>query len=351
MRAIDAVYILIVPLVAVGCGSNLSRPLETGQAAVGSCESDLVGMIGQTNPPSDSDVIALGERMFNDTRLSSDQTISCSSCHQEVRAFTDGRTRAIGVHGRVGARNSPTIYNTAFSPLLLWDGGASTIEQQIQLALTNPDEMDMTEALIEQRFVEDSDEFVATLGEVPTMAAVAQVTAAYVRTLLAGGTPVDRFLYCGETDTLTLKQRRGLELFSGPANCIRCHVISHESVHPFGGRLALFTDNRFHNIGVGEEPNPGRAAITRLSEDWGAYKTPSLRNVEVTAPYMHDGSLATLKEVVEFYNGGGEPNPNLDPNIRPLGLTDADIDALVEFLQALTSPEVEAIIRERRYLK
>lgn len=340
------VRILAIVLVALACSAgarqpNRPRPVVEAVEAE-SCNSGSAGLIGLATPPADPAVVALGRRLFADVRLSIDHSVSCASCHKPEWAFTDGRTRSLGAHDQVGNRNAPTLYNVAYLPRFLWDGRAASLEQQVKIALTNPREMGMTRELLEQRLLSEQSTFNTILGGLATPDAVAVAIATYERTLLAGGTPVDRYLYCSEAEALTPEQKQGLALFSGPANCIRCHWFAHESVHPFGGQLALFTDNRFHNIGAGESDDPGRAEVTDRPEDWGAFKTPTLRNVAVTAPYMHDGSLTTLRGVVEFYNRGGRRNPQLDPSIRPLGLTDAEINALVAFLVALTSPEAQA---------
>lgn len=156
--------------------------------------------------------------------------------------------------------------------------------------------------------------------------------------LAAGGTRADRFLYCGELAALDDREQAGLRLFTGRAHCIRCHVFEHAETTPLGGRLALFTDNRFHNIGVGPADDPGRAAVTERAADAGAFKTPTLRNVALTAPYMHDGSLSSLEAVVDFYNRGGGRRPGVDRDVVPLGLDPSDQQALVAFLRALTTP-------------
>ena len=310
---------------------------STGASLEELCGHGISGLVAPPETDADARTAELGRRLFFEQRLSANGSISCSTCHDPDRAFTDGKRYSVGIHQRMGTRNSPTLYNIAYTNHFLWDGRASSLEDQVIIALKNPNEMGLTESRLDKRLDSYHSEFLAVFGEPPTLQKVASAIAAFERTLLIGDSPVDRFLYCGATDALSDIQKKGLELFSGPANCIRCHWYSHESVHPLGGRQALFTDNRFHNIGAGEFNDPGRAAITGSAEDWGAFKTPTLRNVTLTAPYMHDGSLATLREVVEFYNRGGVMNSG-DPNIRPLRLSVADIDAIVEFLRALTSP-------------
>lgn len=283
----------------------------------------------------------LGRELFDDRRLSSDGTVSCATCHQASLAFTDGKATAVGAGGMVGDRNSPQIFNLAGASPLLWDGRAASLDEVVKLALTNPREMGMTGPGVAAALAPERGRFQRVLGRPPDLDSVGEAVAAYLLTFRSGGSRVDRYLYCGDGSALTSADRRGLELCAGRANCVRCHVFEHESVHPFGGRRALFTDHRFHNIGAGRGADPGRAGVTGRPEDHGAFKTPTLRNVALTAPYMHDGSLSTLAEVVEFYDRGGVPNANLDRNIVPLGLDDADKQAIVAYLRALTGEEME----------
>ena len=323
--------------VSVFLMGEVSSSFAYGASFEKSCESSIPGLVQPVSAGANAEMVNLGRRLFFDRRLSEDQSTSCSTCHDPELAFTDGRRFPVGVHGQTGDRNAPTVYNVVYSKHIMWDGRTQSLEEQVIIALTNPLEMGITERLLRQRFHDERAEFLELLDRPPSMKAVAEAIAAFERTLLLADSPVDRYLYCGETDALTATQLKGLALFSGPANCIRCHWYFHPSVHPFGGKQALFTDNRFHNIGAGEFEAPGRAAVTGRAEDWGAFKTPSLRNVALTAPYMHDGSIATLREVVEFYNKGGVMKA-VDPSLRPLRLSADEVDAIVEFLRGLTSP-------------
>lgn len=323
-----------VPVFLMG---DVSSSYAHGGSFDSPCESGLAGLVQPASPGTNAEIVQLGRRLFFDRRLSVDQSTSCSTCHHPELAFTDGRRFPVGVHGQLGDRNAPSLYNLVYSKHIMWDGRTESLEEQVIIALTNPLEMGITEHLLQQRFRDDSVEFAQLFDQPLTLETIAEAIAAFERTLLLADSPVDRFLYCGELEALTATQKKGLALFSGPANCIRCHWYFHPSVHPFGGSQALFTDNRFHNIGAGDFEEPGRAAVTGRAEDWGAFKTPSLRNVALTAPYMHDGSIATLGEVVEFYNKGGVMK-SVDPSLRPLRLSPDEVDAIVEFLRGLTSP-------------
>ncbi len=316
-------------------------PPRAGEA----CRARTAGLLAGRPSAGSPAVVALGRRLFGDARLSSDRSVSCASCHQPDRAFTDGRRVSVGVGGREGSRNAPTLVNLAFARHFLWDGRASSLEEQVRIALREPNEMGIDDAQIRGRLRELDGEFRSALGRGPGLRTVSEAIAAHVRTIIAGGSRADLFLYCGRRSALTVVERRGLRLFEGEANCVRCHVIRHESTHPFGGEIALFTDDRFHNIGAGDSADPGRAAVTGSGAHFGAFKTPTLRNVALTAPYMHDGSLRTLRQVVEFYNRGGGANARLDPNIHPLGLSASEVTAIVAFLESLTSPDMEPAAR------
>lgn len=266
--------------------------------------------------PLRADVAALGKRLFFDKLLSRDRTISCATCHDPKRAFTDDRPLAAGIGSQKGTRRTPSIINRAWGKSFFWDGRAATLEDQVLKPITNPIEMDLSiaEALDRLR----------TSGAYPALseAAMARALATYVRTILAGDSPFDRYVR-GDRSALTPGQIAGLRLFRGKANCTSCHL---------GPNL---TDERFHNTGL-KGSDEGRFAVTRLPEDRGAFKTPTLREIATRAPYMHDGSLKTLEDVVEHYDKGGEPVPNRDAEMRKLDLTAPEKKSLVEFLRALS---------------
>lgn len=288
---------------------------------------DLVAPVPEDNALT-ADKVALGRKLFFDPELSADRIRSCASCHQPRRYFTDGRARPVGVSGRRGARNVPSILNAAYGRSFLWDGRAESLEAQVLRPILGKDELglrldELTRRLEARKdYREDFRDAFGDPGISPSR--IARSLASYIRTLRSGDAPIDRFLH-GDSAALSPDARHGFRLFVGRANCGVCHL------------APLFTDHRFHNTGVswgsGDE---GRYAVTGQAQDRGAFKTPSLRNVAMTAPYMHDGSLATLEEVIAHYDDGGTPNPGLDDEIRPLGLSATEKRRLIAFLEALT---------------
>ena len=291
------------------------------------------------NPPT-AETIALGERLYFSPLLSVDGTLSCATCHNPDLGFADGRPVSIGVHGKKGSRNAPTVLNAAFNKLQFWDGRAESLESQVSGPMLNSLEMGHTLEGIEQSCSEDPElpkMFEQAFGPGrPTMEKIMKAIASFERTLISGNSPVDQFLYGGEKEVLSASARRGLEVFRNPkkGNCAVCHTMQDE--------YALFTDDKFHNLGAGLDPEGnipdlGRYSQTHRDGDQGAFRTPSLRNVARTAPYMHDGSLKTLKEVVDFYVGGGSSNEFLDSQIKPLThLSRQEREDLVAFLESLT---------------
>jgi cytochrome c peroxidase len=287
--------------------------------------------------PLTAERIRLGRKLFHDPLLSRDRSISCASCHDPSRAFTDGKRVAEGVHGRTGNRRTPSILNRAYGKSFFWDGRVSTLEEQVLQPIQNPKEMDLTLGEAVERLRASPTyvrEFRASFGRDIEAADLARALASYVRSILAGASAYDRFV-SGDRDALSGEALAGLRLFRGKAGCITCHV---------GPNL---TDERFHNTGVGCTEagcsDEGRAAVTGRPEDRGAFKTPTLRETARTAPYMHDGSLATLEDVIEHYDRGGRANPWLDPEMHPLRLTDAEKRSLLAFLQALSGVVREGI--------
>ena len=290
------------------------------------------------DPPT-ANAVALGRKLFYDKRLSQDASLACASCHRPELAFTDGLRLSIGVGGKVGLRNAPTLLNAAYAPLLFWDGRANSLETQAAAPIADPLEMNQTHDVSVGQLASDPTYRLMlknTFGtEAITLHRVENALASFERTLLSGDSAFDRYQYAGKKDALTPAQIRGLAIFSDPhrGNCTACHTI--------GPSSALFTDNKFHNLGegVGDDGNfidPGRYRETHVDTDMGAFKTPTLRNVALTAPYMHDGHLKTLKDVVDFYAGGGNSNAHLDKQISAIHLTGRDRSDLVDFLNALT---------------
>ena len=285
--------------------------------------------VPEDNPMS-PETVALGRALFFDPILSHDRRLACAGCHDPERAFTDGRARSVGVFGRVGTRSVPTLVNRAYGRSFFWDGRTSSLEDQVLQPIQDPKEMDMALSDVVVRLRRDrvySARFQAQFGRIPTHVDLAKALASYVRTILSGNAPIDRYMN-GERDALSAQARDGLRIFRGRGHCTACHL------------GPTFTDERFHNTGVawqdGELLDPGRYTVTSKEEDRGAFKTPTLRNVERTAPYMHDGSLATLEDVIEFYDRGGNDNPFRDRELRPLSLTDEEKGALLAFLESLS---------------
>jgi cytochrome c peroxidase len=331
-------------------------------------------LVPEDNPMTEAKV-ALGRDLYFDKRLSIDNTVSCATCHDPKAAFAEPKQFAEGVGGKRGARNSPTVFNAMFNVEQFWDGRAATLEEQAKGPIINPLEMAMTSHdLVIERLKKDPayvKRFQEVFGGPPTIADVAKAIAAFERTLVSADSPFDR-LQAGDAGAMSEAAKRGFELFKGKGRCITCHEFNASS--PF------FTDFKYHNIGVGMKATAnfeglarkvqqmaqegklnaesidtlsltegfselGRFIVTRQPKDLGAFKTPTLRNVELTAPYMHDGSQKTLREVIDFYNKGGEPNPNLDGGMRALELTDQEINDLIEFLNALTGDRARRLAR------
>jgi cytochrome c peroxidase len=333
--------------------------------------------------PADNPVtaakVALGRKLFFDRRLSRNGTISCAMCHVPGQGFANHElATAIGIEGRTVRRNAPTIYNSAYAELLFHDGRERRLEHQIWGPLLAANEMgnpSIGYILEKVRGLPDYERLFAGAfsGKGPTMDNIGMALASYERTLLSADSPFDRWHFAGEEGAMTAAAKRGFALFSGKAGCIACHRID--------AQHALFTDQRLHNTGIGYRQAMSRPAkelevqvapgvflsidpaaveaaterppndlglyeITERPDDRWKYKTPSLRNVALTAPYMHDGSIASLGDVIRFYNAGGVPNEVLDPSIKPLGLDEAEIDDLVAFLESLTGDNVDQLVAD-----
>jgi cytochrome c peroxidase len=266
--------------------------------------------------------------LFFEPRLSADGRTSCATCHQPARAFTDGRRLPRGAFGRAGRRNVPSILNRAYGASGFWDGRAASLEAQVRIAAAADVDLGLPVEQAAERLAADpsyASAFASAFGDAHVSAdRVVQAIATFVRAQLSGDSPYDRFLD-GDQAALGAEARRGLAVFMGPARCGRCHS------------GPLLSDEAFHNTGVSWGADAGRFEVTGHPADRGRFKTPSLRNVALTAPYMHDGSLPDLESVVDFYARGGDENPKLSGELRPLALTPGDRAALVAFLRALTS--------------
>jgi cytochrome c peroxidase len=309
---------------------------------------------------------ALGDKLFDDKRLSVDDTVACKTCHDPTKGFTDHRgnsATSAGVQDKHGQRNAPTILNAMFQASQFWDGRSPTLEEQAKLPILNPVEMGQKtpEDVVAKvaKIPEYSDAFKTLFGREPTYNDITAAIAAFERTKYSGNAPFDRFL-AGNPQAISDQAQRGWALFQGKGRCSSCHAFN--VVSP------LFSDQKFHNIGIAAHVKNfselarnalgilksgdtkqidelalqtsyselGRFLVTKNPADIGAFKSETLRNIGVTAPYMHDGSLATLFDVLDHYNKGGVPNPFLDGGMQRLALSEAEIDDLVAFLFTLT---------------
>jgi cytochrome c peroxidase len=300
--------------------------------------------IPDDNAPT-PDRVALGRLLYFDQRLSGDGTISCATCHDPQHGFAEPRKTSTGIGGQLGGRNAPTVINRLFSAEQFWDGRAVDLEAQALGPLVNPIEMGMTSHAVVADVVRGiagyAPLFETAFGSsIVTIERIGQAIASYERTVWSGNSPYDRH-QAGEVGAMSEAARRGLVLFGGKANCVTCHAGFN------------FTDESYHNLGVGmaaTTPDLGRHDVTKADADRGAFKTPTLREIAHSGPYMHDGSLATLMEVVELYDRGGEKNPWLAKEMRPLGLTAEEKRDLVAFLEAL-SGEVSGTERPAAFPK
>jgi cytochrome c peroxidase len=320
--------------------------------------------------PQTPEKIALGESLFFDGRLSADGTVACSTCHDPARAFTDGRPVSIGINGRAGQRNAPTILNALYNKTQFWDGRVKTLEEQAALPIVNPFEMGQPslDAAVAQiaAIGEYQQAFRGVFGRPPNGPDLVRAIASYERTQLSFDAPFDHFI-AGDKHAIDDAAQRGWELFNTRGRCNKCHALTEDTRD-----VATFTDNDFHNIGIGiirhnvvalarqaeqlissgdteaidraaiqtDMSALGRFLITKKEADIAAFKTPDVRNVLVTGPYFHDGSQETLWDVMDHYNkGDGLQNPHLDEDIQPLALTEGEIDDLVAFLASLTSAD------------
>ena len=295
------------------------------------------------NNPMTRPKVELGKLLYFEKRFSGDGKVSCATCHMPRRGFSNARQYGTGFGGRLTLRNVPTVINAAYNESQFWDGRAASLEEQAKGPILHPSEMASGEEKI-----------VRTLGAIPeyrkrftvafgspgiSLERVAQAIATFERTLLSGNSPFDRWKYGGDASALSPRAIRGFEVFMKKGNCVKCHLVDEFS--------APFTDDKFHNLGVGMDKKPlqiGREKITGKIKDRGKFKTPTLRHITWTAPYMHDGRFNTLEEVVDFYEKGGHPNPHLDPDMKPLMLTKTEKADLIAFMGALTGdlPEVKA---------
>ena len=292
---------------------------------------DESAMVIPSDNPVTTQKVELGKLLFFDKRLSQDNTVACANCHLSQFGFTDGQPVATGIRGQKGGRSAPASFNRVFSSVQFWDGRAPTLEAQSIGPFTNPIEHGFAnyEVMITKmkKIQGYKTMFLQTFGEDITIENVGKAIASFQRTILSGNSPADRFDLGGEQGAISGAAQRGLTLFRDKARCTKCHSGFN------------FTDEKFHNLGIGWDDNKvdlGRYLVTKNAEDIGAFKTPTLREISRTAPYMHDGRFKTLDDVVNFYNQGGVKNPHQDPLILPLELTKEEKQDLVQFLKTLT---------------
>lgn len=326
-----ALFGVIFGVVGVALAADPTLPKDTLPAdlSLGPAPASLGDRPIPADNPLTADRVRLGRKLFFDPILSGDRTVACASCHLPEKGFSGGAAVSVGVNGQPTRRRSPSLVNRAFGISHFWDGRAGSLEEQALRPIADPTEMGNTVAEAVRRLSSDAGyrgAFDAAFpGEGVRAANLAKSLAGFQRVLVRGDGPIDRFRK-GARSSVSEQAAHGFWLYESKGACWRCHG---------GGN---FTDEKFHNTGVswGKEPlDLGRYEVTKEDADRGRFKTPSLRGVGLTAPYMHDGSLKTLEEVVEFYSRGGHANPHLDPAVKPLNLTADEKAALVAFLKAL----------------
>lgn len=329
-------YLLPAGLMLVLCtagavpGNNPASPITAADAlGVGPLPlGPLPAVTAPATNPQDNAKIYLGKQLYFDPRLSADGTVSCATCHDPKHGWSDAGPTSKGIAGQMGGRRAPPVSNAAYHPLQFWDGRAASLEEQAIGPIANPIEMGFTH-----------DACVACLEGIPayvdafrdvfgtpyiTIEQVGQAIAAYERTVVTTDSPFDRYAR-GDNAALTPLEREGLEIFNGKGHCTSCH---------WGPN---FSDGRFHNLGVPQTgplaTDDGRYEVTKNPKDKGAFKTPTARDAGARPPYLHTGGEKTIEAVIRFYNKGGGANPNLDPLMVPLGLSEREIEALVAFME------------------
>jgi cytochrome c peroxidase len=370
------------PLGPIPAAGPLAAPKSMQQVGV---PAALTRAAMPADNPQTPEKIALGEKLFFDGRLSANGTVACATCHDPARAFTDGRALSVGIGSRMGQRNSPTVLNALYNKTQFWDGRSATLEQQAALPIINPVEMGLATLDSAVAHIAAVPEYRATFlrvfGRAPNGTDLLRAIASYERSQISFDSPFDRFI-AGDSSAIDESARRGWLIFRTRGRCNKCHAFTDTTFVP-----STFTDDDFHNIGVGilrhrvvelareaqrlvragdtvaidraaiQTPMSalGRYLITRKEADIASFKSPDLRNVMVTGPYFHDGSAATLWDVMDHYNkGGGAQNPYLDADMQPLGLFEEEIDNLVALMASLTSPAyrelaAKELARQRRF--
>lgn len=366
-RQLSRTSILVIPAAAAAVliarmvlmnSASLAQPPTAPSAEIGPLPPPPI----PSENPMTPEKIELGRMLFFDYRLSGDGSRSCVHCHQPQQGWTTTGRQSPAYPTQMERRASMTLINVAYSTALIWDGRASSLEKQALGPIQNPLHMNHSLDLLVERLSAIPGYlilFQRVFGTGPTPEAIGKAIAAFERTIVTADSPFDRYAK-GDRSALSASARRGLDLFKGKAQCLLCH------------HGTAFTDNSFHNLGVPEDdflkdpkvlaslrfdakrmgvPNyrlltndPGRYLVTKQDRDFGAFKTPTLRNVAARTPYMHNGAFSTLREVIEFYNRGGGMDPRKDPLVMPLNLADTEQADLVAFLEGLTGelPEIRA---------
>lgn len=388
MKSTRVIYLLIGATVASVLYVGYERNFAWGTAQQGYKKIEQLGLPDVQHPPDNpptKEKIALGRKLFMDRRLSHNNTISCAMCHVPEQGFTVNEiATAVGIEGRTNRRNAPTIFNVGYLKTLFHDGREYSLENQVVGPLVSFNEMgnpSIGHAIEKIHKLPDyNGMFEQVFGGPANLERLTQAIAAYERTLVSGNSKFDQWYYGKNEKALNQTEINGFKLFMGKAKCVTCHSVT--------DKAAIFTDQSFHNTGIGWARNNmvvnkvfesktfpvtlapgvivqvaqdhfdkasevpqndvGRFEVTENPKDSWVYKTPSIRNVALTAPYMHDGSLSTLDEVVEFYNKGGEDNPFKDPLLQPLSLSAEEKKALVSFMKALTGSNVKRLEQEAR---
>ena len=303
-------------------------PLCIGSVPLGTPDLDDIEY-PEDEPPSEAEV-NLGKLLFFDARLSGNGKMSCASCHNPDYGFGDGLALSLGSEGNKLSRHTPHLYNLAWSSIMFWDGRASSLEQQVLMPISNPEEMNLPPEKMLDRIVAIAlykEQFREVYGQEDVdTSLVSRALASFMRSLISVNAPFDRYM-SGDTNAMSPEAVRGMKLFEGKANCIECHDGPN------------FTNDSFHSLGIAIQ-DKGRGGLFNDPSMAYRFKTPGLRNTALTAPFMHNGSLADLEAVVKFYNQGGGEGPNKDKLMVPLELTEAEIRDLLAFLAALTDPVV-----------
>lgn len=326
-------------IASIGMGSEPGFDPSIGMITVDGYKVPDIGPLPTAVPTPPTNLnyaakISLGKQLYFDGRLSQNNAISCAFCHNPVAGFADPNQTSTGVGGKRGGRQSPTVYNTAFNPFQFWDGRAGSLEEQAIGPIHNPVEMAETHETVVPKIAKINgykEEFQKVFGTGVSLQGIAEAIAAYERTIISTNSDFDKFVL-GDPKAMGEEAQRGMDVFKGKGRCILCHNDSN------------LTDNQFHNLGVPQvgpmKEDLGRYYVTLRERDKGAFKTPTLRSITESAPYMHDGAFKTLEEVVDFFDKGGNANPQLSPLMKPLGLTPQEKTDLIAFMKALTGEPI-----------